>query len=156
MGNTRDVIKKFKELSEDNIDDPVKARANAGDSWIYDHFPQYGKGNTLPRIGFHRVRSTAEFKGIGNNDLAEIGDLQATILVRKGKEYDINDNGNPLPAEDVLEHLKDKVKDLTVNHQSDFRSLADVSYVLPLRSDQVKPENENFILEAITFETRID
>lgn len=125
-------------------------------SWIYDHFPKYGKDATLPRIGIHKVNTTHDFQGIGNLEFSTIADIQASIMVRKGKSYDFDNDENNEPAEDLADYMADELKTITEQHQDDFRAISDeVLYVVPISSETVKPENKNIILEAMTFEVRL-
>lgn len=155
MVRQRAVIDKFVELANNNIDDPVKPRANKDETWIFDNFPKYDN-KTLPRIGFHKVTTTHGFQGIGTSTFSSIADIQASIMVRKNKAYDFDNDGNAEPGEDLADYLHDQVKAITENHQSDFRALDEVAYVIPLSSETIRPENKNFILEAVTFEVRLE
>jgi len=157
LTRTREVISKFVELADSNISDPVVMRANdENSSWIYDHFPKYGKNATLPRIGFHKINTTHDFQGLGNTEFSTIADIQASIMVRKGKSYDIDDDGDNEPAEDIADYLADELKTITEQNQDSFRNISnEVLYVVPISSDTVKPENKNIILEAMTFEVRL-
>jgi len=155
MTRVREVIEKMVELSNDNISDPVTQRANDNGTWIFDHFPKYGKGNQLPRIGFHKVTTGHGQYRIGDITARTDTDIQASIMVRKDKYYDFDNDGNNEPGEDLADFLHQKVKDVIEDNQSQLTGLGDdVAYVKTISSDTVKPENKNFILEALNFELK--
>lgn len=157
MTRTQQVIDEITEIARQNISDPVTARANKGDSWIYSHFPKYGSDADLPRIGFHKISSSHPQVTLGSTAARTEADIQASIMVRRGKKYDFDGDGETEEEENLSDYLHDKVIEVVKNNQSQIKDLGeDVSYVVPVTSDTVKPEGQNFILEALTFEVRID
>lgn len=153
----KQVIGQAVETVEREVEDPNTYRANDGKRWVYDHFPKYGKNAELPRIGFSKVTNDNAPQGISKGvSSQDIADVQASILVRKNKSYDIDDDGTPEPAETVIDYLSKKVRKVIENNQSDFTSIGDdVIHVKPLNSSTTRPEGKNAILEAVTFEVRI-
>lgn len=151
----RDVTEKLVELCRQNIDDPVTMRANSNDTWIYDHFPKYGKNAQLPRIGFHKVSTGHEHQGVGrNNFFNDISDIQVSIIVDSNKHYDFDGDGDPEAEHDLLDYLHREVKEVVQSNQDQFQALEGVVYVVPQTSNTTRIEN-NKILEALTLETRI-
>lgn len=153
----RDVIKQAKTTVEQNLSDPNTARANAGDTWVFDHFPKY-KGNDKPRIGFYQGPSSLPQKGLGDVTTYEEGDMNVGVFVSRSNSYDFDNDGNNEPAEDLIAYLTEKVKTIIEDNQDDFTSLGDdVSYVKPVDvNNPVKPENQNWIFQQIVFEVRVD
>ena len=156
MTTVQDVVNEMASIADSNIDDPVSMRANDGKSWVFSHFPKFSQGNTLPRIGFHSVDETHPQVTLGSTDSRVDADIQSTIVVRRGKKYDFDDDGSNEQEEELIHYLKDQVKQVINSNQSQLRSLKDVSYVIPTSSTVRKPENKNIIFLALTFEARID
>jgi hypothetical protein len=153
MTRVREIIAEAVKIADSNIDDPVSMRENKDERWIYDHFPKYGQGNTLPRIGFHKVTTQHSPFSVGDITSKTDADVQASIMVRKKKGYDIDGDGNAEPAEDVADYLHQKVKDAIEDNQDQISNLGDdVAYLRPTSSDTIKPEGKNVMLEALTFE----
>lgn len=141
------------ELSDQNIEDPNSYRKNDGGTWIYDHFPKYGKNSELPRIGFHKVTTLHDPFTIGDITSETNADIQATIVVKRGKKYDFDNDGENEAEEDLLDYLHQRVKDVIEDNQDEIDAIDnDVGYVIPTSSDTIKPEGKNIIMEAVTFE----
>lgn len=143
-------------IAEQNIEDPVSMRANSNESWVFSHFPKFGKGNTLPRIGFHSVDETHPQITLGSTSSRTDADIQCTIVVRRGKKYDYDNDNENEEEENLVHYLKDQVKSVIENNQSTLKNIEDVSYVIPLNTIVRKPENKNVIFLSTTYETRID
>lgn len=143
-------------IAEDNLTDPVTMRENDGETWIFSHFPKYGKGNTLPRIGFHSIDESHPQVTLGSTVSRTEADIQATFVVRRGKKYDYDNDGETEEEEDLIHFLKDQVIQALNNNQGRLRSLEDVNYVIPISTTVRKPEGKNVIFMSTTFEARID
>lgn len=153
MTRVREIITEAVNIADSEIEDPVTMRDNKDERWIYDHFPKYGQGNTLPRIGFHKVTTQHAPFSIGDITAGTDTDVQGSIMVRKKKSYDIDGDGNAEPAEDVADYLHQKVKDAIEDNQDQIRNLGDdVAYLKPSGSETIKPEGKNVMLEALAFE----
>jgi hypothetical protein len=131
-------------------------RSNDGKSWVFSHFPKFSQGNTLPRIGFHSVGGEGIPATLGSTLTNEEADIQATIVVRRGKKYDYDNDGENEEEENLISYLKDEVKQVMVDNQNQLTDLEDVGYVKYLNYTKRKPENKNIIFLALTFEARID
>jgi hypothetical protein len=143
-------------IAESNIEDPVTPRSNSNDSWIFSHFPKYGKGNTLPRIGFHSISEAHPQVTLGSTNSRTEADIQATLVVRRGKKYDYDNDGENEEEENLIHYLKDQVLTEIEDNQTQLRNLEDVNYVIPAGTTVRKPEGKNVIFMAQTFEARID
>jgi len=157
MTRVRDVIKQARDTVNQNLEDPNSYRSNQGETWIYDHFPKY-EGNTKPRIGFYTGAIGHEQVGLGDVTTYDMGDINAGIFVKRGDSYDFDNDGDNEPAEDLLAYLAEQVKLIIEDNQGDFTSLGDdVNYVKPVdTANPVRPENQNWIFQQISFEVRID
>jgi len=145
------------DIADSNITDPNTYRKNDGDNWIFSHFPKYGKGNDLPRIGFHKISAQHPQVTLGSTAARTEADIQATIVVKRGKKYDFDNDGENEEEENLSDYLEEKVRDVIENNQSQLQNLGDdVSYVIPIDNIVRKPEGKNIIFQAITFEARID
>lgn len=156
LTRVREVIEEMVNTINSNIDDPVTQRRNRGETWVFDHWPRY-EGKTLPRIGIHKVTSGHPPRGInsGVNTRTET-DVQISIMTRLGKSYDFDNDGSNEPAEDLLDYLAEQVKTVVENNHSNYTGLGnDVKHVILQNSDTVRPQDENFIMEAMTYEVRI-
>lgn len=156
MTNVQDIADEMASIADSNISDPVTMRSNNNESWIFSHFPKYGKGNTLPRIGFHPVGETYVPATLGSTATNTEGDIQATLVVRRGKKYDYDNDGNNEEEENLLEYLKQQVIDEMENNQSQLTGLQDVAHVFPIDSTKNRPIEKNVLFKAITFEARIN
>lgn len=153
----REVLSQVRDTVNQNLEDPNSYRSNNNETWIFDHFPKYD-GNQKPRIGFYKGPSSLPQQGLGGVNTFEEGDINCGIFVDRKDAYDFDNDGNNEPAEDLLDYLVEKVKLIVENNQDDFTSLGeDVSYVKPNdTANPVRPENQNWIFQQITFEVRID
>jgi len=152
----QDVVDEMASIADTNLDDPVSARANNNESWIYSHFPKYGKGNTLPRIGIHSIDETHPQVTLGDTLSRTDADIQATIVVRRGKKYDYDNDGDTEEEENLIHHLKKRLIEEIRSNQTQLRNLTNLNYVTPVNTTVRKPENKNVIFMALTFEARID
>lgn len=157
MTRVRDVIKQARTTVDQNLEDPNTYRSNKDESWIYDHFPKY-EGNVKPRIGFYTGAIGHPQVGLGDVTTYDMGDMNAAVFVKRGDSYDFDNDGDNEPAEDLLAYLVDEVKNIIEDNQSDFTSLGnDVKYVKPVdTANPVRPENQNWIFQQVSFEVRID
>lgn len=153
LTTVQEVADKMASIADSNIEDPVSMRNN---SWIFSHFPKYGQGNTLPRIGFHKISETGLQASLGTTATFEEADIQCTIVVKRGKKYDYDDDGTPEEEENLISYLKQQVKNTIVTNQDQLTGLENVTYVKYLDSTVRKPESKNIIFLAMTFEARID
>ena len=152
----QDVVDEMASIADSNIEDPVEMRRNKDESWIYSHFPKFSDGNTLPRIGFHSVDEEHLQVTLGSTRARTEADIQCTIVVRRGKKYDYDNDGESEEEENLIHYLKDQVKTALENNQTQIRNLQDVNYVIPLNTVVRKPEGKNIIFMSTTYEARID
>lgn len=152
----RELISSIQSVLDTELTDPVRRRRDAGKTWIFDHFPEYSQGNTLPRIGIHRVTSQHPLQSIGSPSTRDDADIQVSVLVREGKSYDIDSDGSNEPHETVLDYLTRQAKEVVEDNQSEWRKLDGVKFVIPVSSDTVRPEGESFVLDALTLDARIE
>jgi len=144
-------------IADSNITDPNTYRKNDGESWVFSHFPKYGKGNDLPRIGFHKIGASHLQSTLGSTATDTEGDIQATIVVKRGKKYDYDNDGTNEDEENLVDFLEERVKEVIKNNQSQLQNLGDdVSYVIPTQTNVRKPEGKNIIFQALNFEVRLD
>lgn len=153
MTTVQTVVDEMVSIADNNLTDPVTQR---NESWIFSHFPKFGQGNTLPRIGFHSIDETHPQVTLGSTVSRTEADIQATVVVRRGKKYDYDDDGNIEEEENLVHHLKDQVIQAIENNQTQLRNIEDINYVIPLNTTVRKPENKNVIFLSTTFEARID
>lgn len=152
----RDVIEEIVATIDNNVSDPNTRRQSNGDSWVFDHFPKYGKSNALPRIGVHRVTSQFPAEGINQGVASRTeSDVQVSVFVRKGSRYDVDNDGSNEVAEDVLDYLQRRVKTSIENNHGNFTGLTGVKHVLLQSSDTVRPSNESWMFAGLTYEVRI-
>jgi len=152
----QDVVDEMASIAESNIDDPVTMRDNQNESWIFSHFPKYGQGNTLPRVGFHSIDETHPQVTLGSTQSRTEADIQATLVVRRGKKYDYDNDGDNEEEENLIHWLKDRIITEIEENQTQLRNLEDLNYVIPQSTTVRKPEGQNVIFMALTFEARID
>jgi len=152
----QDVVDEMASIAESNIDDPVTMRDNRNESWIFSHFPKYGQGNTLPRVGFHSIDETHPQVTLGSTQSRTEADIQATLVVRRGKKYDYDNDGDNEEEENLIHWLKDRIITEIEENQTQLRNLEDLNYVISQSTTVRKPEGKNVIFMALTFEARID
>jgi len=156
LTTVQDVVDEMASIADNNLTDPVTMRENDGKPWIFSHFPKYSKGNTLPRIGFHSIDESHPQVTLGSTQSRTEADIQATLVVRRGKKYDYDGDGENEEEENLIHYLKDQVIEALENNQTQLRNLEDVNYVIPVTTTVRKPEGKNVIFMALTFEARID
>jgi len=156
LTSVQDVADEMASIADSSIEDPVSMRSNDGGTWIFSHFPKYGQGKTLPRIGIHPVDETFLPATLGSTASNTEGDIQATIVVKRGSKYDYDNDGENEEEENLLEHLKNRVIEEIETNQSQLTNLEDVAHVFPTTSTKTRPVDKNVLFKAVNFEVRIN
>lgn len=151
----RDLIDETVTILQDNLTDPVENRRNQNGRFVFDHFPKYGQGNKLPRIGVHKISTSHPQQSVGTVHTDTEADIQVSIMVKRGDKYDFDSDGTAEPEEDLADYLHNEAKKAIEDNQSNYRALTGGDYVLPSSSETIKPEGQSFILEALTLDSRI-
>jgi len=153
--NSKDVRIAVRNLLRQNLDDPITARADKGQEWIYEDYPR--QDAQLPRIGMQDVSGTYEPLSVGTATRVTDAIIQITVMIKEeGSKFDVDGDGEIEKEEDVIAYYKEQVINIITDddNQDSLRENIPVRYFLPLDSEVTRPEGENVIKADITCGTK--
>lgn len=130
------IIDKIKSILESNLTDPNDYRSG---NWIYTDEPRLDA--TKPRIGIEFIDDSREWLSINSKKKVISGRIQISIFIDTTTKYDIDGDGEPEKAEDVLDYLQKQVENAIRNNQSQIKALDGVLHALPGSSNNKAPDD---------------
>lgn len=156
MTRVREIIEQAVETVSRELEDPNSYRSNKNERWVFDHFPKYDNKNK-PRIGFYKGPAGHSQKQLGSIKADIEADMNCGIFVSRNNSYDFDDDGVNEPPEDLIDYLASEIKYIVEEYQNDFTSIGDDVYYVKLNdsNNPVKPENQSWIFQQLTFEVKL-